>query len=88
MVVTTRLNFSAATIARFGRAPAAITIQLLGTHYDLTLDSLDLHPGSTEGQIKHAVAVSLMVEAEQLEDLVVDRHSNGNLTLRPEAMFG
>ncbi len=86
--MTTRMNFSAATVARFSRAPAVIKIQLMGTSYDLTLHSLDLHPGSTEGQIKHAVAVGLMVDADQVEDLVIDRHSNGNLTLRPEAVFG
>ena len=46
----------------------------------------DLLP--TTAQIKHALAVHLDVPEAKLRDYVVDRHQTGNLTVRPEAVFG
>ena len=43
---------------------------------------------SADGQIKRALALALDVPYSKLDAYVVDRHANGNLTLRPEAVFG
>ena len=54
----------------------------------MNLDQLDLGIGSSDEQIKHSLAQHLQVQFSRLADYVVDRHANGNLTLRPEAVFG
>jgi hypothetical protein len=43
---------------------------------------------SADGQIKRGVAAWLDVPANRLGGYTVDRHANGNLTVRPEAVFG
>ena len=37
---------------------------------------------------KAALAILAKVPTARLDDYVVDRHANGNLTVRPEAVFG
>ena len=49
---------------------------------------LDIGPASTDREIKRALARHLEVPAEKLRDYVVDRHQTGNMTVRPEAVFG
>ena len=44
--------------------------------------------GETKAQVKRALARHLEVSAVQLTDYCVDRHANGNLTVRPEAVYG
>ena len=39
-------------------------------------------------EVKRALARHLEVPEEKLRDYVVDRHETGNLTVRPEAVFG
>ncbi len=59
-----------------------------GRSRDVPLRELDLgaHPG--DEQIKQALAALLDVPASRLRDHVIDRHPTGNLTVRPEAVFG
>jgi hypothetical protein len=59
-----------------------------GRSLDLPLAELDLGTRSTDREVKEALAARLEVSAEKLRDYVVDRHANGNLTVRPEAVFG
>ena len=42
----------------------------------------------TDSQIKNAVADRLDVDLNEFDNYTVERHSNGNATLRPEAEFG
>jgi hypothetical protein len=70
-------------------APArVIHVRLDGRSYDLPLDRLGVSEPATDEQVKAAVARHLEVPANRLSESVVDRHPNGNLTIRPEAVYG
>ena len=70
-------------------APArTVHVRLDGRSSDLTADRLGITEQATDEQVKAAVARHLEVPARRLVDAVVDRHPNGNLTVRPEAVFG
>lgn len=59
-----------------------------GRSLDVPLDVLDVGPSSDGGAIKRALARHLEVPEQRLRNYVVDRHETGNLTVRPEAVFG
>ena len=65
-----------------------VHVRFNGRSFDVALASLDLGRASTDGDVKRALATHLEVPANRLNVYVVDRHTNGNLTLRPEAVFG
>jgi hypothetical protein len=67
---------------------AVIHVRFAGQSFDVPLDRFDLGVGSTDAQIKKALAGYLEVNVSRLGDYVVDRHGNGNFTVRPEAVFG
>ena len=67
---------------------AVIHIRFEGKSQDIPVSELDIGQASTDEQIKSAVAGFLDVEAEKLENYVIEHHENGNYTLRPEAVFG
>ena len=67
---------------------ARVHVRFDGRSYDLPADRLGLTDRSTDDQVKLAVARHLEVLPSRLDDVVVDRHPNGNLSLRPEAVFG
>jgi hypothetical protein len=59
-----------------------------GRSLDISLDGLDIGPASAGREIKRALARRLEVPEARLGDYIVDRHETGNLTVRPEAVFG
>jgi hypothetical protein len=59
-----------------------------GRSIDVPLDGLGLTEASRERDIKATLAEFLEVKSSELDAYVVDRHPNGNITLRPEAVFG
>jgi hypothetical protein len=63
-------------------------VRFEGKSFDLPLTELDVGIGSNDAEIKRAVAVHLRVSENRLRFYVIDRHPTGNLTLRPEAVFG
>ena len=67
---------------------AVIHVRFAGRSFDVPSGALDLGIGSSDAQVKQALAQHLDVAAARLNDYVVDRHANGNLTIRPEAVFG
>jgi hypothetical protein len=67
---------------------ARVHVRFDGCSYDLPADRLGLSDRSTDDQVKLAVARHLEVLPSRLDDVVVDRHPNGNLSVRPEAVFG
>ena len=70
-------------------APARVVhVRLDGRSFDLPADHLGVSEAATDEQVKAAVARHLEVPANRLSDSVIDRHPNGNLTVRPEAVFG
>jgi hypothetical protein len=67
---------------------AVMHVRFDGRSLDVPLSGLDIGPASADPEIKRALARHLEVPAEKLRDYVVDRHQNGNMTVRPEAVFG
>lgn len=67
---------------------AVAHVRVNGRSFDIPLNGLDLGVRSTDADIKRALTVRLELPAGSLRDYVVDRHETGNLTVRPEAVFG
>lgn len=82
-----------------GQAEEAIVVQRLnpeavlhvrfdGRSLDIPIGDLDVATASEDHEIKRALARHLHVAEGTLRDYAVDRHQTGNLTVRPEAVFG
>ena len=67
---------------------AVIHVRFGGRSFDLPLAGLEVSRASSERQVKQALSVFLEVPVQRLNEYVVDWHANGNLTLRPQAVFG
>ena len=67
---------------------AVAHVRFNGRSFDVPLAALNLEAGSGDAMIKRALAGYLEVTPTRLDDYAVDRHPNGNLTVRPEAVFG
>lgn len=67
---------------------ALLHVRYSGRSFDIPLSRLDIGPLSDDGQVKRMVAAYVEVPADKFSSYVIDRHPNGNLTLRPEAVFG
>jgi len=63
-------------------------IRFEGRSMDIPLAELDVGPFSSDEEIKRAVATHLEVGPDKLRHYVVDRHESGNMTIRPQAVFG
>ncbi|HEY9786696.1 MAG TPA: hypothetical protein V6D17_14940, partial [Candidatus Obscuribacterales bacterium] len=63
-------------------------VRFKGVSRDIALDILQVDHGSQDNVIRAAVARFLDVGINELSGTVVERHENGNMTLRPEAVFG
>lgn len=75
-------------MARLLDRARTIHVRVDGRSYDLPSDRLGIDERSTDAQIKQTIARHLEVPVDRLSDSVIDRHANGNLTIRPEAVFG
>lgn len=67
---------------------AVVHVRYGGISRDLPFGDLDLGPESSDKEVKRAVAGLLNINEAQLADYVVDRHETGNITVRPQAVFG
>lgn len=63
-------------------------VRFEGQSRDIPLESLRIGTGSSDQAIKISVANHLDVAVERFDSMVIERHPNGNLTMRPEAVFG
>ncbi len=75
-------------IMAHGNGTAVAHVRFEGRSLDIPLAGLDVGPHSSDAEVKQAVARHLEVPADRFRDYVVDRHETGNLTVRPEAVFG
>ena len=66
----------------------AIHVRFEGRSQRLNAAQLGLSANASDLSIKQAVAHNLDVATAQLKFHVVERHENGNITVRPEAVFG
>ena len=60
---------------------------IAGRSFDMSMPGLHLSSQSSNQQVTRAVAEYLEVPSYQLDDYVIDRHANGNFTIRPQAVF-
>jgi hypothetical protein len=67
---------------------ATLHVRYAGRSFDVPLADLDVGAASPEREIKNRLAAYLDVREVVFRDYTVDRHETGNLTLRPEAVFG
>lgn len=67
---------------------AVLHVRFDGRSLDIPMNDLDVGPRSDDRAIKRALARHLEVPEAKLDDYVVDRHETGNLTVRPDAVFG
>lgn len=66
-----------------------IHIRFEGRSFDIGVDEIDIGVLSTDNQIRTAVAEHLGVPTAKLQAFAIDRNqATGELTLRPEAVFG
>lgn len=65
-----------------------IHIRVMGRSRDIALDMLNLTTNSNDQAIREAVARFMELSVQQLQRSIIERHENGNMTLRPEAVFG
>ena len=63
-------------------------VRIQGRSRDIALDLLDIGVGATDDAIRNAVARFMELPPEQFRATVIERHENGNITVRPEAVFG
>ncbi|REJ68217.1 MAG: hypothetical protein DWQ31_08800 [Planctomycetota bacterium] len=74
-------------IAQLNEA-AVLHIRFDGRSFDIPLADLDVGHLSSNEEVKRALAGYLNVPEVKFRDYTVDRHERGNLTVRPEAVFG
>lgn len=70
------------------RTEPVLHIRFEGRSFDLPLSDLDVGVASSDRDVKRALAGYLNVPEAKFRDYVVDRHATGNMTVRPEAVFG
>lgn len=63
-------------------------VRFEGRSCDVPLTDLDVGSMSTDDQVKNRLAEYLSVPARKFQHYKVDRHETGNMTVRPEAVFG
>jgi hypothetical protein len=73
------------TVARFASGGGVLHVRFGGSCFDISQPGLEIGPASADRSVKRAVAEFLGVPSYRLDEYVVDRHANGNLTIRPEA---
>jgi hypothetical protein len=65
-----------------------VHIRFEGRSVDIPQSDLDVGVASSDNEIKRALARYLETLEGKLQDYVIDRHDTGNMTVRPEAVFG
>ncbi len=83
-----RKIYTHATNASSNETGAVLHFRYKGTSRDIALDILEVESGTADDEIKRAVAAFLDTSLDDLKLLVIERHENGNLTMRPPAVFG
>jgi hypothetical protein len=73
------------TVSRFASGGGVLHVRFGASCFDISQPGLDIGPASDDLRVKRAVAEFLDVPSYRLDEYVIDRHTNGNLTIRPEA---
>ena len=73
---------------QFEHPTPMVHIRFQGRSYQLEAAQLDISALSSDQEIRQALAQYFEVSAGKLSAYVIERHDNGNMTVRPEAVFG
>ena len=65
-----------------------IHVRFEGRSQDIAFAILDIGDLSSDQDIRNALARYFDVPERKFAAYVVERHTNGNMTVRPEAVFG
>jgi hypothetical protein len=65
-----------------------VHVRFEGQSWSLPFAVLDIGDLSSDRDVRRALARYLNVAERKFAPYVVDRHANGNMTVRPEAVFG
>ena len=65
-----------------------IHIRFQGQSWRIEARELDISALSSDAEVKQALAQHFEVSVARFAAYVVERHENGNMTVRPEAVFG
>ena len=65
-----------------------VHVRFEGRSYDLQEDRLRIASNASDTAIKGRIANYLDVGSDRLNAYVVDRRPNGNIVVRPEAVYG
>lgn len=63
-------------------------VRFEGRSRDIPCSDLDLGTFSRDNDVREALADYLGVPVRKFGAYVIERHDNGNITVRPEATFG
>ena len=66
----------------------AVHVRFEGRSWDIAFDVLDVGDLSGDQDVRLALAQYFDVPAPKFAPYIVERHANGNMTVRPEAVFG
>lgn len=65
-----------------------IHVRFEGHSYDLSPQQINLRVNANDKEIKQQLSRYFDVKLDRLENYVIDRTSNGDLIVRPEAVYG
>lgn len=65
-----------------------VHIRFEGQSWSIAFNVLDIGELSSDREVRQALARYLEIPERKLTAYVVERHANGNITVRPEAVFG
>ncbi len=65
-----------------------VHVRFEGRSRDITFATLDVGDQSSDQDVRNALALYFDVPERKFAPYIVERHTNGNLTVRPEAVFG
>ncbi len=65
-----------------------VHVRFDGHSYDVNAAEFNLGPQPSDAEVRLALAMFFEVPISRLAPYVIERHGNGNLTVRPEAVFG
>ncbi len=65
-----------------------VHIRFDGRSWDIPFRALDIGDACSDAEVREALARYLDISVRKLGSYVVERHTSGNMTVRPEAVFG
>ena len=65
-----------------------IHVRYNGISNELALNDLEVAANTPDAEVKTVVANWLDIGEDSFEKYVIERHENGDMTMRPEAVFG